>query len=333
MDVIKLKNLYRDAFPNDTENYINYFFSKKVKSDKTFVLEDNGEVLSALYLVDKQVLFNGKNISVPYIVAAGTKSEYRGKKLLEKVMDGALNFLNKTRCPFVALFPFKHDYYRKYGFIVSDYSYKLKCDGKGNKLQFVKSNDVKLFLTMYNDYFKNVNCIYRDELIFKQRLEELEAEGGSSYLMLKDGVAKGYVFVSDEIDELVYFDDIADLEKEEFLNNKNSDIFIDLNAGTHQNTMIKICNIEQFLFLLNFKKEIQYDGVIKFKFKHIEDKVLHIKVVNGIILIKNTDIKIYDEEINEETLARYAFNVIQDQSTSQFLNMIIPRKAFFVEKF
>ncbi len=333
MDVVNLKKLYKEAFPYDTEKYIDYFFSTKVNYEKIFTLVRSGELISALYLIDKRVSFNDQVVTVPYIVAAGTKLEYRGQKLLEDVMRDAFKYLETNNFPFVALYPFKHDYYKKYGFIVSDYSYKLNSCGKNNKYIFKETTDIDTMLEMYNQYFQGVNHIYRDKDVMNKRLHELAAEGGRAYLIYKDEQLLGYTLVSDEVDELVFFGDIFDLEKEQFFEGKKSDIFLNESTRNHDNSMIKICNLEQFLKLLKYQPDFEYDGIIKFEIKYLESKVFKINVKNRIISIISVKSEKYDDVICEEELAMQAFSLLSKNNQSKFISGIIPQKAFFVEKF
>ncbi|MDR2046904.1 MAG: GNAT family N-acetyltransferase [Clostridiales bacterium] len=141
----ELKNLYRLGFSDDSDDYTEYFFSRKAVGARVFVLFENGTVfsfvygaeesqkvsrangriLSAAYVFLRTLKICGAEVELPFIVAATTLPEYRGKKLFHKVVKEI--FERYKNSPFIALYPFKHAYYGvNFGF--TNYNYLPRRD-------------------------------------------------------------------------------------------------------------------------------------------------------------------------------------------------------------
>lgn len=122
----KLISLYREGFPEDTERDIKFcfdgYFGKVVCND---------DFSAALYPVIKKAIIRGVTINLPYIVAFSALKSVRGSGAAAEIMKGYLKSSIVDKVPFIALYPFNHEYYKRYGFVTVDGEpYVEICDFK-----------------------------------------------------------------------------------------------------------------------------------------------------------------------------------------------------------
>ena len=145
---LELRRLYTQSF-DDSEAFVDYFFRKLTSPDKVVALIRDGKTVSALHLLDRRIFLRGELFEMPFVVAAATVRELRGMRLLETVMRSAFERLYSEGKMFVALYPFSHAYYRKYGFVtytkISRKEIKYKKDGETEIMPCTPLNMLKIY--------------------------------------------------------------------------------------------------------------------------------------------------------------------------------------------
>ncbi len=111
----ELKELYRDGFPEDGEGDVDGFFAR-VKTENAVYLTENGKIISAGYVMDKPAVLFGQKTRIPYLSALSTLSAYRGQGKLKAVINGLFDKLYRRGDFACVLYPFNHDYYKRFGF-------------------------------------------------------------------------------------------------------------------------------------------------------------------------------------------------------------------------
>ncbi len=120
-----LFDLYRECFPEDSLPCATYITDKLFRGKK-YVFSKGGEVISALYLVDKKLVYKGKKIVIPHVVALGTAKRYRRRGYAEKIL---IEGLRGEHSPVMTLYPFLHSFYEKYGFVTVSYDPQVDIEG------------------------------------------------------------------------------------------------------------------------------------------------------------------------------------------------------------
>lgn len=116
--ISQLKNLWLECF-DDTEQAVDLFFNENWCQMRAFCAKDNDKVVSALYLIDTAL--NGHKAH--YLCGASTKSDYRKKGIMAKLIDFALEAAKHDGDIFSVLMPANlslYNYYAKLG-------YKAEC--------------------------------------------------------------------------------------------------------------------------------------------------------------------------------------------------------------
>ncbi|MDR1906335.1 MAG: GNAT family N-acetyltransferase [Clostridiales bacterium] len=251
MDIEKLKKIYRLGFPEDREDYVDYFFKKKIKSAEVFCFEKDGRTLSCAYVFMRKLCVFNNETELPFLVGAATLPEFRGNKLFFNVMKDI--FLRYKNFPFIALYPFKHEYYNKnFGFTNYYYAEKyqsidtLKTAFKSyRRLNLKETADYSLLNEIYSGRAAVAKSyVVRDAAYFKAKVDEHAVDGGEVVLFFDDKGATAYAFVdkSGGIEEVCIKNETPDKEKTPAM-------------------MIRILNVEAALRL--FKPKADVDTTIE----------------------------------------------------------------------
>ena len=121
-----LINLWHKVFGDETD-YIKLFFKDAYFDSECFAEVVDDETVSAFYLLKCVIKCDGKIYRGRYLYAAATLSEYRGKGLMSKLINEALDYAEEEKLDFIALVPADdglYNYYGRFGVKESMYKYK-----------------------------------------------------------------------------------------------------------------------------------------------------------------------------------------------------------------
>lgn len=148
--------LYTHCFPEDSPATIELFFAHKLGLDNCHYLEENNKLACQLFIVNKKLSYLKNDIELPYIVGLGTDKDNRNKGLASVLMK---QVLEKITSPFIALYPFSHEFYEKMGFATVSYDYD--CTKKTVPI------DVDTCKELYHKYNQDKDFfIVRDDIDF-----------------------------------------------------------------------------------------------------------------------------------------------------------------------
>ena len=108
--------LYRAAFPEDKDAFVEYYYSYVTKNNKILVLEQEGEICSMLHLNPYQLSVNGVKTDAYYYVAVATKAECRHQGMMRKLLHKSLNDIHEEGHPFTYLMPANQAIYEPFDF-------------------------------------------------------------------------------------------------------------------------------------------------------------------------------------------------------------------------
>lgn len=241
----QLITLYKQGF-NETDEYTDFFFSRRYREENVAYVEDKGRIISALHLLPQKIMLGGRAVSAGFVSSAATLPEYRGKGVFFETMSRVYEMLKKNGMEYCFLYPFKHEYYKKHGFI--EYSYvntrvagvkQMGTEGiclpvvyNGLPAQippspFVSkytaeqyaSGDRKLF-SLIKETYESVcagfeGWVVRDDAEWEYRLNEARADKGIVLVIKSDNNVNGYAFISRGKIEECCFTDFTGLKNEE----------------------------------------------------------------------------------------------------------------------
>ena len=112
----KSEALYRGAFPEDKDAFVEYYYSYVTKDNRILVLEQEGEISSMLHLNPYRLSVNGTEVNAYYYVAVVTKAECRHQGMMRKLLVRSLNDIHEEGHPFTYLMPVNRAIYEPFDF-------------------------------------------------------------------------------------------------------------------------------------------------------------------------------------------------------------------------
>lgn len=132
--------LYLSGFPEDTHEFATDFTNRFFDKNSVYI-EENGKLISMLYMFDCAILTDGKSLPVYYVYAVVTDPEYRGKGYMRKLMDKAKENAKEEGKEALIIKPSNeglYSFYEKLGFKTAFYF---------NESEYVKSAENKIEFT------------------------------------------------------------------------------------------------------------------------------------------------------------------------------------------
>lgn len=217
----QVKDLWNYCF-YDQDPYLSWYYDNVFKPENTVAAIEEDRVLSALQLLDFDVVIRGKTYPCSYIAGVSTLPEFRGKGLASKVMKYGEELAKSRGKQFALLTPSIDDFYEKFGYTSCyerlEFSYcptdyepeKSNCTakkaGKADAEDMVKI--YQKFTVFFDGYVKRGVKDYVDII------DQYSLESGGVYIFYdnKDNPV-GYI-VYDLSDRTIFADEIAYTGKE-----------------------------------------------------------------------------------------------------------------------
>ncbi len=111
------RELYVQVFSEDTEKFVDYYYSFKTRDNEVLVIEEDGQIVSMLHLNPYPMIVNGYEVKSNYIVAVATKKEYRHRGYMRILLKKALRDMADMGMPFVFLMPASESIYAPFDFV------------------------------------------------------------------------------------------------------------------------------------------------------------------------------------------------------------------------
>ncbi len=147
----RTKKLYREIFPEDTEDFLDFYYKKRPK--RILAMEEDGEVIAMLHLNPFLLSFFGREITATYIYAVATRKDKRKQGIMGELLSYSFRLLKEEGEAFCFLLPVMEQIYTPYGFrTVAKFSTEESEDFResGEKA----GQDTKLLLSEKADVLK-----------------------------------------------------------------------------------------------------------------------------------------------------------------------------------
>ena len=91
---ILTKPLYEEVFPEDKGAFSDYYYQEVAPESAIYAARQAREdICSMVHLNPTRLLWNGEQITIPYIVAVATRKELRHRGLMRNLLDMILQDL------------------------------------------------------------------------------------------------------------------------------------------------------------------------------------------------------------------------------------------------
>lgn len=108
--------LYEEVFSEDSERFVDYYYTEKTKNNQIYVVEEDGVIQAMLHLNPYELNVNGTKKTANYIVAVATREAYRGRGFMKALLERALHDMYQVGETFTYLMPAAEEIYTPYGF-------------------------------------------------------------------------------------------------------------------------------------------------------------------------------------------------------------------------
>lgn len=113
---VRSEALYREAFPEDKDAFVKYYYDYVIRDNKILVVEQEGEIASMLHLNPYRLSVNGKVVDAYYYVAVATGKACRHQGMMRALLGKSLNDIHMEGHPFTYLMPANRAIYEPFDF-------------------------------------------------------------------------------------------------------------------------------------------------------------------------------------------------------------------------
>ena len=174
--------IWKLLFSHDDNGYTDYYFAHRYKTEHTWVVEEDGKVVSTLQMNPHTIVLGGKPIRTSLILGVATLPEYQKRGYMKLLMNEALEVAQKRELV-TLIQAYNPAIYRPFGFQMIYHRQILSYDSA--QIQQYKNLKVehyfheKKFAALYQEFTTRFDGYYkRDEAYYKQLETEVKSEQG-----------------------------------------------------------------------------------------------------------------------------------------------------------
>ncbi len=205
-DYEKLKQLWHTSFDDSGES-LDSFFKNTVSPDRVLAVFDEKIPVSALYMLESEVLVAGKSYSAYYIYAVCTHPQYRGNGLMKSLFEKLFQVAEGRGVNYVFLVPeekYLFKIYEKIGF-ETGFSYSENIIYKKDFDLTEKTEKTNLTYEEYRECVSSnafkVPFAVLEESTFKSFFNSVSGEVKTAYIK-----NKGYALYEETAESLTVYE-------------------------------------------------------------------------------------------------------------------------------
>lgn len=200
----RTRKLWEKVFTEDTQEFLDYYYSEKVKDNEIYVIEDNGDIVSMVHLNPYRMRIDNEIQNTHYIVAVATDENYRRKGLMATLLHYVMDVMQRRGEPFTFLMPASESIYKPFGFTFIYTQNQSKVFGlecKDEELEIVEAAlaDCDNMAEFANEYLQAYEITtWRTAEYYKMILSEQKSQNGGILLLKRKGIIEGIVCYAKE---------------------------------------------------------------------------------------------------------------------------------------
>lgn len=267
----KTRVLWEKIFIEDTNAFLDYYYTVKTRDNEIFVVEDQGEIIAMLQLNPYQLRVNQNSYPADYIVAVATDERYRKRGIMASLLKAAIKEMYSQGKPFTFLMPAAESIYYPFDFrFVYRQGQSTVCGKKGESLGLeivhARPEDCEEIAAFANCFLKEYQVVAkRDANYYKTLLEEQKSEAGGVVIVKKqERLAGVFCYAKEahyEIREPLFVEN-SDFEQAVYELTKNERESVKCLAyGSEKMVpiiMARVLHLETFLKSFSLKEEIDF---------------------------------------------------------------------------
>lgn len=188
----KSEILWKQAFPEDSESFDEYYFSQKIKGNRILAKEEDETIVSMAHLNPYLVQAGRRVWQSDYIVGVATDREKRHRGYMREILTRMMQDMYGEKMPFCFLMPADEKIYLPFDFtyIFNQPHWRLKEGCSIHAVPWKESGktleETAAFMEKWLSDRFDVYC-RRDEAYVDLLLKELDSENGRLNLLFEDG--------------------------------------------------------------------------------------------------------------------------------------------------
>ncbi len=173
-----IRELWDECFDEDSRCWREWYFENIFKENNVIGTKENGKLISMVHMNPYNLFIREGKINSFALAGVATQNEHRKKGLAGSLIKYALKRAYQDGYAFSFLYPFKYEYYEKFGYRLSynNYSYK-QVYLPHKRATFFKVNDMydsEKMSVIYNRMAKKLNgYVIRDKIYYDIHIKEL----------------------------------------------------------------------------------------------------------------------------------------------------------------
>ena len=201
-----LKALWKTAF-DDSKESLDYFFQSTASPERVLAAFEDGKPVSALYMLESEIIKDNKAYSAYYIYAVCTHPDFRGKGLMKSLFEELFKVAKSRNIDYLFLVPeeeYLFNIYEKLGF-KTGFSYSEKVAFKKDFINDIKNKIQKL---TYKDYRKILfeNSVSVPIAVLKESTFNSFFNSVSGEVKIASVENEGYALYEETEEKLVIFE-------------------------------------------------------------------------------------------------------------------------------
>lgn len=189
-DSSQIRGLWELIFSEDTSDYLDFYFDHVYKNNIVIVARENENIIGMLHMNPYEL----KENKTYYIVGVATLPEFRGKGIMRKMMEFAIEIAKAEHISKLILLPVDERYYAPFGFRFVSNQYNTLLHSSlyhqhviesdmpiAHSIQsFHEFNDAMIELKKMQggiESYKEMEVLWTDQYI-EQLYDEMKSEGG-----------------------------------------------------------------------------------------------------------------------------------------------------------
>lgn len=296
----KTRRLWEEIFTEDTEAFLDYYYSIKTAENEIFVMEEDQTIRSMLQLNPYRLRVNKASFSTNYIIAVATDEKYRKRGLMGRLLKHVMREMYDRKEPFTFLMPAAEAIYYPYDFRFVYNQGQCEVSGREKKEETLKivladEKDCVKLAEFANQFLKDEQVVaVRDEKYYRTVLVEQKSEQGGIVMAKRDDHIVGmYCYAKGERYEIR---EPLFLREEDFLHavytlTGNEQERVKCGAyGTEKEVpmiMVRILHLETFLKCFSLKEDVDFYVQVIDSFLEENHHIFHIvgDALNGVTVV------------------------------------------------
>lgn len=178
-EVEKLTELvFKDTFVRDVIEKEEEFDFENAR----LLFDENGKLASTVFIIPRKMYYEGKILELGGIGGVATAPAFRGKGYANFLMQDAIFNMKKRKFDLSILYPFKVEYYAKFGYrdinipfgiIRTDINLKITDKYEIKEVDVLSPKDISELERIYNEFCKNlIGPVKRTRIYWQQKFEK-----------------------------------------------------------------------------------------------------------------------------------------------------------------